>query len=144
MPMDVNDYLAGNFLTKDDCGDGTTGTILDLELVEVKNAGRTVQKMSVIWREKDLKPWLPSKGCARELRDELGSDSTEWTGAVVELFNDGTVEMGGERVGGIRIRKITPKAGTQRELGTEVAAESEIPFDAGKVLDRLHADRVSA
>lgn len=147
MGINVDKYLAGNFLSKDDCGDGLTATVISVEMVEVTNNGRKTDKLSVSWNEKDVKPWLPSKGCVRTLGEELGSDTDSWNGAAVEMYNDGSVEMAGARVGGIRIRKITPKAGSQRELG-QAAGEDEIPFeegrDATKTLDRLASDRVSA
>ena len=126
--VNIDRYLSGNFLTKEDCGAGETGTILDLDIVEVTNNGRKTDKLSVVWREKDLKPWLPSKGCARELREGLGGDTDNWIGATVELFNDESVEMAGARVGGIRVRTITPKPGSQQGLPKGVTDE-DVPFD---------------
>jgi len=60
--------------------------------------------------------WRPSKGMLRVLADNLGKDPKQWPGTKVELYGDPDVYFGKEKVGGIRISRLSriPKANTTR------------------------------
>ena len=60
--------------------------------------------------------WRPSKGMLRVLADNLGKDTKQWPGTKVELYGDPDVYFGKEKVGGIRISRLSriPKANTTR------------------------------
>lgn len=51
--------------------------------------------------------WRPSKGMLRVLAHCWGKDVSAWVGRKVELYTDPDVMFGKEKVGGIRIRRLS-------------------------------------
>jgi hypothetical protein len=51
--------------------------------------------------------WRPSKGMLRVMAHCWGKDTTKWVGQKVELYCDPEVMFGPNRVGGIRISRLT-------------------------------------
>jgi len=51
--------------------------------------------------------WRPSNGMLELLWRLWGDDSTAWAGRQVELFQDATVKIGRDVVGGIRVRSMS-------------------------------------
>jgi len=55
----------------------------------------------------DGRCWRPSNGMLELLAHIWGTDSTVWSGRRVELFQDPTVKIGRDVVGGIRVRSMS-------------------------------------
>lgn len=55
----------------------------------------------------DLQPWKPCKGMRRLLARTWGTDTDNWPGHRVELFNDPNVRWAGAAVGGVRVAAIS-------------------------------------
>lgn len=55
--------------------------------------------------------WRPSKGMRRVLANCWGKQSSEWVGRRVELYCDPDVMFGKEKVGGIRISRLSHISG---------------------------------
>ena len=53
------------------------------------------------------KCWRPSNGMLELLMHTWGDDTQAWAGRRVELFQDATVKIGRDVVGGIRVRSIS-------------------------------------
>ena len=53
------------------------------------------------------RPWRPGKSMRRVLAACWGTDASAYVGRRVELFCDPTVEFGGAKVGGIRVRALS-------------------------------------
>lgn len=51
--------------------------------------------------------WRPSKGMLRVLAGCWGKDTSEWVGRKVELYCDPDVMFGPDRVGGVRISRLS-------------------------------------
>lgn len=51
--------------------------------------------------------WRPSKGMLRVMAHCWGKDTSKWVGRKVELYTDPDVKFGPDKVGGIRIRRIS-------------------------------------
>lgn len=53
------------------------------------------------------RPWRPGKSMRRVLAACWGTDASAYVGRRVELYCDPTVEFGGAKVGGIRVRALS-------------------------------------
>jgi len=55
------------------------------------------------------KAWLAGPVSQKAIADLYGPDVTSWIGKAITLYPDSNVEMGGKRVGGIRVRPSIPR-----------------------------------
>ena len=53
------------------------------------------------------RPWRPGKSMRRVLAACWGTDASQWTGHRIELFCDESVTFGSEKVGGVRISRLS-------------------------------------
>lgn len=61
------------------------------------------------------KPLACNKTNAKTIAAMYGNDTTSWVGKRVTLYYDASVQMKGERVGGIRIRPTVPRSSTKTD-----------------------------
>lgn len=92
----------------------------------------------------DLQPWKPCKGMRRLLARTWGTDTDNWPGHRVELFNDPNVRWAGAAVGGVRVAAIsgisrptvytmrTSQKGTQQYQIRPLERAAEIDPDAAR------------
>lgn len=111
-------FRKSQWMTKEDCGDGTqplTPAEVYSEAIQNPDTGRADDKIAVRFKEDGdptpaggtVKPWIVNLTNADKLYDLCGCDDSDgWIGKQIVLFNDQTVPMGTKRVGGIRVRAV--------------------------------------
>lgn len=92
--------------------------------------------------------WRPGKSMRRVLAGLWGKDSAKWIGRQVELFCDDNVMFGGEKVGGVRISRMSDINGRQSvpliiKRGKSAGYKVD-PLPAMSQMDRLKAEWKSA
>jgi len=97
-----------NYLAKEDVGEaGQNLTIAGFDRTTV-GQGADADERAIMSFQEDVKPMVLNKTNKNRLKHFLGTDDTdEIIGRVVNVYNDPTVEYGGEMTGGIRIRAAT-------------------------------------
>ena len=99
-------YRSSKFLKKDDFGHPVVATVESVKEENVAQDGEPKKvKLVAHFDELDRGLILNVSNC-EVLAELAGSDETEqWSGAVVELFNDKEIRFQGKKTGGIRLRK---------------------------------------
>lgn len=108
MSLNLNEYAASkkkNMTTA--LIEPNKGIVLTIDRIERKEypakGGGTESKLVVHWVED--KPPLPlNKGNLDFIRNELGPEEHNYAGRKVEVWHDPNVTMGGNRVGGLKLR----------------------------------------
>lgn len=88
----------------DDLEEPYTLTIHEVGEVEVKDR-ETVSKRLAIAFHRAQKRLLLNSSNLNWLIFHFGTETDDWIGKKVDLFVDPDVEMGGRKVGGLRLRK---------------------------------------
>ena len=57
--------------------------------------------------EEDKRVWRPAVTVLKQLVDAWGDDAKEWVGRRAELYGDPTVTFGRDKVGGIRVSRLS-------------------------------------
>ena len=128
--MKLSDFRNSRFVTKDDCdngdGGGLVGTIASVERDDVSPAGSRDPKMKPIvgFEESYIKPFVCNVTNAKTIARICGSEDTDdWIGHKIMLYHDPSVELGGDVVGGIRVRGVPAV-----EPEAESEFDDEVPF----------------
>ena len=101
---DARDFLGGNYLRKEDVTGPINVTIESVRSVEVPNADRN---KLVIWFREIGKPLILNKTNTTSLVDIFRNTNTAtWIGGRITLYNEASVQFGGNVVGGIRIQPV--------------------------------------
>lgn len=117
--MKRNERYPKRFLTKEDVGDGLTARIVNVEEQELKTGSTTESKtVCMLWQQK---PFVVNQANWDTIADLYGDDDASWTGHYVTLYLDPSVNFGGKRVGGIRVK-------TEKPAPELVIDEKAIPF----------------
>lgn len=74
-------------------------------IVEVRKGTKEQQYDIVI--EGDARYWRPAVTVLKQLVAAWGDDATEWVGRSAELYGDPEVTFGREKVGGIRVSRLS-------------------------------------
>jgi len=115
--MNFDDLKTSKYLAQKDVPDsGLDLTVAGFELVTMKD---NQQKVVASWREPGVKPMIVNATNRNRLTALCkSSESRNMVGHRVNVYCDPTVEMGGELVGGLRIRPcsaqgadVAPQAG---------------------------------
>lgn len=103
--MKVGKFLS-NYVKSKDLTKPVKLTITTTES-ETFNEGKAEEKTALVVFFKELEQGVVlCKDSINQLVELCGSDDTDdWSGKVVEMFNDLTVKFQGKNVGGIRFRK---------------------------------------
>lgn len=81
------------------------GTTRIVTIVGVK-AGTKEQQYDIAI-EGDQRVWRPAVTVLKQLVEAWGDDATEWVGRRAELYGDPEVSFGRDKVGGIRISRLS-------------------------------------
>ena len=91
-------------------------TIASVEEEDVAKRHSPVNLKHVVHFEESSKSLVLGWVVAEQIGKVLGSlDMDDWIGKKITLFLDPTVTYNGERVGGIRIRPVSPERGDAHE-----------------------------
>ena len=112
MDIDVTDYWAPTSEQMDAVDLPTPRIFTVTSATQNSDKGRPV---NVHFAEFD-RPWRPGKSMGRVLRQCWGPKTAAWIGHRVELFCDPEVTYGKDKVGGIRIGRLSHIDGPQRVL----------------------------
>lgn len=128
MPFNVNDLKKSKFLTRHDVERSVLVTIDHDEEVNVAKEGAEPEMRYALFFKELEKPLILNSTNGQIIAAITGSsDSPEWIGQKVVLYDDPNVSFGGKLVGGIRVRapknqtKSAPKQ--QREPGEDSPEE---------------------
>jgi len=117
--MNFDDLKTSKYLAQKDVPDaGLDLTIGSFEMVTMKD---NTQKVALSFREPGVKPMLVNATNRNRLTALCKtSESRNMLGHRINIWADPTVEMGGELVGGLRIRPVSVTSGgpTPTQAGT--------------------------
>ncbi len=107
--MNINDTFpsSSNFLKKEDLPKPIKVKISDIDLMEFDQDGKTQRKLVIGFEGKEKK-LACNKTNARTIAAMHGDETDNWIGKEITLYNDPTVSMGDQVVGGIRIQYMPP------------------------------------
>ena len=107
--MNINDTFpsTSNFLKKEDLPKPVKVVIDNVDLMEFDQDGKTQRKLVLKFKDKE-KALACNKTNARIIAAMLGDETDNWVGKEVTLYNDPTVSMGDQIVGGIRVQYHPP------------------------------------
>ena len=116
----INDVKENKYLSKEDCEPPSRGTITGWKHENLALQGQP-EKMKYVIYFKECKPLALNNTNAQRIALIAGSgdDFNKWVGYQVTLFNDKTVEFGGNFVGGVRVHvpQNEPVVGQQPNQG---------------------------
>ena len=125
--VDINDVWAGEYLRRDDVKKPMLVTIKDVQEHVFRREGKNVPKLLISFEE-DARVFVSNVTNSRIIAAFVGSSETnDWVGAKIVIYDDPTVTMRGSVVGGLRVRPPRGQA-TQR-----VEAAAKRHFDAEPV-----------
>ena len=107
--MNINDTFpsTSNFLKKEDLPNPAKVTIKSVDLMEFEQDGKPQRKLVLEFEGKEKK-LACNKTNARTIAAIHGDETDNWVGKEIILYNDPTVSMGDQVVGGIRVQYIPP------------------------------------
>ena len=107
--MNINETFpsTSNFLKKEDLPKPVKVKIDSAEMIEFDQDGKTQRKIVLKFEGKE-KALACNKTNARTIAAMHGDETDNWIGKEITLYNDPTVSMGDQVVGGIRIQYMPP------------------------------------
>lgn len=107
--MDINKTFpsTSNFLKKEDLPNPAKVIIKSIDLMEFEQDGKPQRKLVLEFEGKEKK-LACNKTNARTIAALHGDETDNWPGKEIILYNDPTVSMGDQIVGGIRVQYIPP------------------------------------
>lgn len=138
--MKVSQLKQSRFLTKEDVTPPIRRTISHVDEEDVAQEGEPEKKRFVLYLrdEPSGKGLVLNVTNGMAIEDITGSDdSDDWSGTVIELYNDKSVTFAGQRQGGIRIRSVQQPARKQKKpadpfgldaANRELAAAANDPY----------------
>lgn len=110
--MKISSKGNSKYLSKEDVSNPITATMNDVHIERLKSNRGEEDKYILSFAGGVLKPMVLNVLNRKILISLYGDESDLWRGQLVEIYVDPTVSMGGDIVGGIRLRKpsvIAPK-----------------------------------
>lgn len=124
--MDLNVFNASKFLAKHDLP--PNGLRLTIASFGIETMRDNTKKPSVSWLEPGIKPMLLNKTNIDALKVIAGTSQTEaMIGRQVHVYNDATVSMGGQVVGGLRIKPLAAPT-PPTSVGPPADFDDKIPY----------------
>lgn len=118
--MKTSELSGSKYLKQGDIDEPMLVTITDIDKRNVAPDNKPAEMKGVMSFAELPKPLILNKTNINRLEKHFGTDDMDdWIGKKVVIFVDPDVEMGGEIVGGVRLRG--PKA-------TQAKKEEDIPF----------------
>ena len=141
--MNFDDLKTSKYLAQKDVPDaGLDLTIGSFEMVTMKD---NTQKVALSFREPGVKPMLVNATNRNRLTALCEtSESRNMLGHRINVWADPTVEMGGELVGGLRIRPCSVHGADVAPIQDQVATASDASLQAALKLLQARADGVKA
>jgi hypothetical protein len=110
----ISSYRKSKYLNKADLADGPAVVTVDSVLDEEVGEEREIKP--VLYFREDVKPWIANMSGLEDIAAISGSEDTDdWAGTRLEIYVDPSIKFGGKRVGGIRVRALPKKAGSETE-----------------------------
>jgi len=137
--MNFDDLKTSKYLAQKDVPDaGLDLTVAGFELVTMKD---NQQKVVASWREPGVKPMIVNATNRNRLTVLCkSSESRNMVGHRINVWADPTVEMGGELVGGLRIRPCSVHGAIPAPVQDQVATVSDAALQAALKLLQAKAD----
>jgi len=110
--MHINELGESKYLRKEECEPPIRVTIVGVKQENLAKDGEAPEHKFIL-SFKECKPLVLNKTNGGRIAHVLGSpESDDWVGKTIDLFNDPTVEFGGNMTGGIRVLVPQPTAQT--------------------------------
>ena len=108
--MKISGRGESRYLSKEDIENPIRVTMKNVTEDMVKGDRGDEHKYVLHFEERNLKPMILNVGNRKRLINGFGDETDNWKGHQIEIYVDPNVEMGGEIVGGIRVRPVTVAA----------------------------------
>ena len=111
--MDISQFSQSKYLKQTDLADvdDITVTITEIASVNVARQGEEASVRAVVSFREDYKPMVFNKTNLVRAAKIFGStDTDDWIGKKIRIYVDEDVSMGGEIVGGLRVKPVPKKA----------------------------------
>ena len=126
--------------------DDLIGTSKILKITDIKMIAGD-QPVSIFYEGDNGKPYKPSKGMRRVLIAAWGTDSAQFIGRSLKVYNDASVKWAGQEVGGIRISAMSDIPGPLK-IALTLAKGKRVPYSvevlAVKTIEEMRADCIAA
>lgn len=93
-----------------------TVRIVKVEAGEIIGAGAKTSKRPMIYIEGKAKPIAGNSSICKAIQGMYGSTVEDWVGKLITIYGDPDVMFGGEKVGGIRVKPMVPKAAARQPV----------------------------
>jgi hypothetical protein len=115
--MNINETFpsTSNFLKKEDLSSPAKVKIASIDLMKFEQDGKTQHKIIIEFEGKDKK-LACNKTNARTIGAIHGAETDNWIGKEITIYNDPTVSMGDQVVGGIRVQYVPPTDGLDDDI----------------------------
>jgi len=110
--MDISKFSQSKYLKQTDLADvdEITVTIASIDSVNVAKQGEEVRERAVVSFREDYKPMVFNKtNLVRCAKIFASTDTDDWIGKKIRIYVDEDVSMGGEIVGGLRVKPVPKK-----------------------------------
>ncbi len=108
--MNISDLSESKYLRKEECEPPIRVTIVGIAKENLAKENEAPEYKYIL-NFKECKPLVLNKTNGGRIAHVLGSPETDdWVGKTIDLFNDATVEFGGQMTGGIRVLVPQPAA----------------------------------
>ncbi len=112
----IDSMKTSKYLKKEDVGSGAIATISKVIQENMTSSGKPDELKWMIYFTEFIKPLVSNVTHREQIANIIGTrESDEWVGQKVVLWDNPDVEMGGRKVGGIRVRDLAPQAYNQQQ-----------------------------
>ncbi len=128
--MHISELGESKYLKKEECEPPIRVTIVGVKQDNLAKDGEPPEYKFIL-SFKECKPLVLNKTNGGRIAHVLGSpESDDWVGKTIDLFNDPTVEFGGNMTGGIRVLVPQPTAQTPPAAPAQPVGDmdDDIPF----------------
>jgi len=127
---DLSQMFESKYLKGDDFPEPEVVTIQGFKKVNMAKEGQEVHYKWLCKFKEFERPMVANKTNLKRMAKIFDSENTDnWIGKRVELFYDENVEMAGEIVGGLRVRKAPPPPAERKPTGDGSAGAAGIDDD---------------
>lgn len=121
--MNISELGESKFLTKEECDPPIRVTITGIKRENLAKENEP-QKMKFVLTFLECKPLVLNKTNGGRIAHVLGSDeSDDWINKQIDLWNDPSVEFGGQLIGGVRV--LVPQPTVSAPQAPQQAGQSE-------------------
>lgn len=122
----IGEFTQSKYLKQQDIPEPVLWTIRAIAKENVAMQNQPRKDRCIVYFQESQKGMVLNKTNLNRTAKALGSEDTDdWIGKQLVLYNDPDVEMGGEIVGGLRVRAAKKKAAPSKTIAD---MESDVPF----------------